>query len=170
MKYSLENVTVENPCSAEWDEMKGNEEVRLCGQCRHNIHNISEMPKRRALKVLNQKAEVVCIAYQTDEKNRIITQTYFGVFKRHLVKIVGMVLATVFSLTSIYALQTGNHKHKKHSYSKLKKKAAKSRKNRKRIVKPPPPTPPHIVGRRALPRKIGIRVVPKSSPSSDPEE
>ena len=143
-KYLLENVSVETPCSADWNEMMGNEEVRHCHQCQRNIHNISEMPKRRALKVLNQKDEIVCISYFKDEKNKIITQTYFGIFRRNLVKTISTVLALIFSFTSIYAIQTNHHKSKK-------RKVIKHRKHKKTI------TPPKlIVGKRV----VGLRPLP----------
>lgn len=138
MKYTLENFEVPKPCSMNWDEMTGNEEIRHCGKCQHQIYNISEMPKRRALKVLNQPNERVCISYLQDEQNQVITQTYFGIFKRNLVKFVSAILAIVFSLTSIQAMQTKNGKPKK-------KKIAKHRKYKK-TSKPPQM---QVIGKRA---------------------
>lgn len=137
MKYTLENFEVPQPCAMNWDEMTGNEEVRHCGKCQHQIYNISEMPKRRALKVLNQPNERVCISYLQDEQNQVITQTYLGIFKRNLVKFVSATLAIIFSLTSIQAMQTKDGKPKK-------KKIAKYRKYKKIT-----PLPRPFIGKRA---------------------
>lgn len=68
------------------------------------------MPEHRALKVLNQKREKVCINYFRDEQDQIVTQTYFGIFKRYFLKTVSAVITIVFSLTSIQAMQTKNGK------------------------------------------------------------
>lgn len=141
MKYTLENVEIENPCPIKWDSMSGNDEVRHCHTCRHKVYNISEMPKRRALKVLNQKEDSVCILYYRDDRNRIVTQNYFGVFKRSFVRVCGAILAVIFSFNSLYAIQT------KTSTSK-KKKVVKHRKYKK-PVKPPMPLP----GKRVLSKK-----------------
>ncbi|HRH46035.1 MAG TPA: hypothetical protein PKY82_30610 [Pyrinomonadaceae bacterium] len=145
MKYTLENFEVPKPCSMNWDEMKGNEEIRHCDRCQHQIYNLSEMPTRRALKVLNQPDEKVCVTYLQDDNNKVITQTYFGIFKRNFVKVFSAILAVIFSLTSIQAMQTKNGKPKK-------KKVVKHRKHKK-ITKPPKiiigkrvPTKPPILG------------------------
>ena len=121
MKYTLENFEVPQPCSMNWDEMTGNEEIRHCDRCQHQIYNLSEMPKRRALKVLNQPNEKVCVTYLQDEQNQVITQNYFGIFKRNFVKFVSAVLAIIFSLTSIQAMQTKNGKLKKKKIVKHRK-------------------------------------------------
>lgn len=145
MKYTLNNFEVPKPCSMNWDEMNGSEEIRHCDRCQHQIYNLSEMPKRRALKVLNQTNEKVCITYLQDENNKVITQTYFGIFKRNFVKVFSVILAVIFSLTSIQAMQIKNGKPKK-------KKVVKHRKHKK-ITNPPKiiigkrvPTKPPILG------------------------
>lgn len=121
MKYTLDNFEVENPCSMNWDEMNGSEEIRHCDKCQHQIYNLSEMPKRRALKVLNQPNERVCVIYSEDENNQVITQTYLGIFKRNFIKVLSAILAIIFSLTSIQALQTKNGKPKKKKIVKQRK-------------------------------------------------
>ncbi len=139
MKYTLENFEVRNPCDMSWDKMTGNAEVRNCERCQHKVHNISEMPKRRALKVLNRPDEKVCVSYYLNENKQVMTQTYFGVFKRNFVKVFSVILAIVFSLTSIQAMQTKNGKLKK-------KKIVKHRKYKKQTAKPLPPRP--FIGKR----------------------
>lgn len=139
MKYTLENFEVNVPCIMNWDDMTGRGEIRNCERCQHKVHNISEMTKRRALKVLNQPEEKVCISYYRNENGEVVTQTYFGVFKRNFIKSISAVLAIIFSLTSIQAIQTKNSKPKK-------KKTVKHRKYQK---KQPPPIPQPFIGKRA---------------------
>ncbi len=155
MKYTLENFEVPKPCSMNWDEMTGNEEIRHCEKCQHPIYNISEMPKRRALKVLNQPDEKVCVSYLQDEQSQVITQTYFGIFKRNFVKGLSAVLAIIFSFTSIQAMQTKDGKPKK-------KKIAKFRKYKKTQIPPRPPQP--FIGKRAPtpPKPVLGKIKPKN--------
>ncbi|MBX7170249.1 MAG: hypothetical protein K1X72_04775 [Pyrinomonadaceae bacterium] len=127
MKYNLENIKVKNPCSMDWEDMTGNDEIRFCGRCQQNIYNISEMPKRRALKVLNQPNEKICISYFLDEKKQIITQTYPGIFKRNFAKIIPLFLALIFSFSSIQAMQIKNGKPRK-------KRVSKHYKNKKKVI------------------------------------
>ncbi|MBA3993807.1 MAG: hypothetical protein C0469_09795 [Cyanobacteria bacterium DS2.3.42] len=49
----LQNVCIAIPCSVDWNTMKGNDEVRLCGGCDKNVYNISAMSKKRAEEVLS---------------------------------------------------------------------------------------------------------------------
>ena len=147
MKNSLENLEIKNPCQMDWEEMMGNEKVRRCERCQQSIYNISELTRRRALKVLNQPNEKICISYLQDENKQIITQTYFGIFKRNLVRAGGAILALIFSFSSIYAVQIRNPKLKK-------KKTLKHRKHKKQV------TPPKLLVGRPAPktkRLVGLQ-------------
>ncbi|MEK7725204.1 MAG: hypothetical protein AAB336_12690 [Acidobacteriota bacterium] len=121
MKYTLKNFEVKNPCSINWRDMNGNEEIRHCDTCQQKVNNLSEMTKRKSLKILNQPNERVCVTYLQDENNQIITQTYLGNFKRNLVKLGSAVLAIIFSFSSIQAMQTKIGKPKKKKVVKQKK-------------------------------------------------
>src|SRR5262245_30602687 len=39
----LARLRIASPCSADWDEMTGDDRVRFCGRCRKNVYNLSEM-------------------------------------------------------------------------------------------------------------------------------
>jgi hypothetical protein len=43
LKTSLDRVEIASPCSASWDEMRGDERVRFCRQCKLSVFNISDM-------------------------------------------------------------------------------------------------------------------------------
>jgi len=45
---SLDLIEVVSPCPASWDEMKGDERVRFCQQCKLNVYNLSEMGREEA--------------------------------------------------------------------------------------------------------------------------
>lgn len=49
----LDRVCIAMPCNIGWDNMKGNDEVRLCDGCNKNVYNISAMSKKRAEEILS---------------------------------------------------------------------------------------------------------------------
>ena len=44
----LNNIKIASPCSANWDEMYGNERKRFCGDCKLNVYNLSGMSRDEA--------------------------------------------------------------------------------------------------------------------------
>ncbi len=40
---SLQHITVSLPCLADWDQMTGNDQIRVCEHCNLKVHNISEL-------------------------------------------------------------------------------------------------------------------------------
>lgn len=41
----LSNIRLASPCSANWDEMFGDDRKRHCGQCDRNVYNLSNMTR-----------------------------------------------------------------------------------------------------------------------------
>ena len=44
----LDDIQIATPCSASWDDMRGDDRVRHCGDCRMNVYNLSEMTRAEA--------------------------------------------------------------------------------------------------------------------------
>lgn len=44
----LESARIASPCTASWEQMKGDDRVRYCGECRLNVYNISAMTRDEA--------------------------------------------------------------------------------------------------------------------------
>src|SRR5690349_1557796 len=42
-KRTALRLTVVDPCREDWDGMIGGDDIRLCGRCRKNVYNLSEM-------------------------------------------------------------------------------------------------------------------------------
>jgi hypothetical protein len=55
MKTNLDNLTVAAPCSANWNEMSGDERARFCGLCKKHVYNISAMSRTEAEALLKEK-------------------------------------------------------------------------------------------------------------------
>lgn len=69
----LSQLHIQKPCSADWNEMSGDEAKRYCGHCRKNVHNLSELPAEEAEKL--RGCGSVCVRYKSDNLGRIITKT-----------------------------------------------------------------------------------------------
>ena len=66
----LEQIEVKNPCSQDWDEMTGNEEVRFCSHCNLNVNNLSAMTRRKASKIVRRSRGRICVRYVQNPVNK----------------------------------------------------------------------------------------------------
>src|SRR6267378_6305632 len=69
----LDNVRVAAPCSADWEQMIGNERARFCGQCNLNVYNLSSMTKSEAESFITRNEGSVCVRFYRRRDGSIIT-------------------------------------------------------------------------------------------------
>ncbi|WP_437672047.1 hypothetical protein [Sorangium sp. So ce131] len=69
----LDNVRVASPCTADWEEMAGDDRVRFCGQCQKHVYNLSEMPREEAEQFIRQAAGGACIRLYRRADGTVIT-------------------------------------------------------------------------------------------------
>ncbi|HVF66698.1 MAG TPA: ankyrin repeat domain-containing protein [Pyrinomonadaceae bacterium] len=65
-------LTVNFPCTAEWDSMSGNEQVRFCTHCEKSVHNLSAMTRKDALRLVRDNAGGVCVRFYSDPRGRAV--------------------------------------------------------------------------------------------------
>ncbi|MDT4967060.1 MAG: hypothetical protein QOJ64_1797 [Acidobacteriota bacterium] len=70
----LDSVSVAAPCTAGWDNMIGDEQVRFCGQCNLNVYNLSGMTKQAAERVIAHTEGRLCIRYFRRADGTILTK------------------------------------------------------------------------------------------------
>lgn len=58
---SLSNIHIVSPCSADWDSMTGNEQVRFCEHCNLQVNNLSEMTRRDAMRLVRHSKGQLCV-------------------------------------------------------------------------------------------------------------
>ena len=51
----LENIRIAMPCSADWDDMSGDDRVRFCGKCEKNVYNLSAMTREAGEALVQEK-------------------------------------------------------------------------------------------------------------------
>src|ERR1700688_662509 len=56
----LDQIRIASPCSADWEQMEGDERVRFCGECKKNVFNLSAMTRRDAEALLKETNGNIC--------------------------------------------------------------------------------------------------------------
>ena len=69
----LENVKIASPCSADWNEMYGDERKRFCGDCKLNVYNLSGMTKTEAESLILNAEGRLCVRFYQRADGSVIT-------------------------------------------------------------------------------------------------
>src|SRR5215210_7696942 len=110
-KYTspLDQVTVAAPCSANWDEMIGDERARFCGQCQLNVYNLSGMTRREAEALIAGAEGRLCIRFYRRADGTILTNNCpvgLRALKRRLSRLATATLAALLSFLAGLGLYT----------------------------------------------------------------
>ncbi len=70
----LSNIKIASPCSADWNEMIGNERRRFCGDCKLNVYNLSGMSQREAENLLLDSEGRLCVRFFKRADGTILTK------------------------------------------------------------------------------------------------
>jgi len=70
----LDKISVAAPCPASWDEMRGDDRVRFCGQCQLNVYNLSAMTRQAAEKLVAQREGRLCVRFYRRTDDTVLTQ------------------------------------------------------------------------------------------------
>lgn len=97
----LDGICIAMPCSVDWNSMKGNDEVRLCGGCDKNVYNISAMSKKRAEEILSEPT-LPCLQISRRADGTLITDECPKIlrpFRSSWTKMVGSFLSLLAALS-----------------------------------------------------------------------
>ena len=70
----LDNVKIASPCSANWNEMFGDERKRFCAECKLNVYNLSDMTQSEAENFLINSEGRVCIKFYRRADGTVLTK------------------------------------------------------------------------------------------------
>ena len=70
----LDRIHVTKPCEAYWDSMIGNDQVRFCEHCSLTVHDLSQMTRKRARRLVAKSKGRLCIRYQRRPDGSLITR------------------------------------------------------------------------------------------------
>ena len=69
----LDAISIANPCPADWNKMKGNDEVRFCATCEKNVYNLSGMSRSEAEALILATEGNLCGRFYRRADGTIIT-------------------------------------------------------------------------------------------------
>lgn len=70
----LENIRIASPCTASWDEMKGDDRVRFCGHCEKNVFNLSAMTRDEAEALILATNAKICVRMYRRADGTVLTE------------------------------------------------------------------------------------------------
>lgn len=70
----LKNVRIASPCSADWNEMYGDDRKRFCGDCSLNVYNLSGMSRDEAEALIMNAEGSLCVRFYRRADGSIITK------------------------------------------------------------------------------------------------
>lgn len=70
----LNNIKIASPCSANWDEMIGDERKRFCGDCKLNVYNLSGMTKQEAENLIIGSEGRLCVRFYRRADGSVLTK------------------------------------------------------------------------------------------------
>ena len=112
-KHFLNNLTVPSPCPADWSSMTGNDQVRFCDHCNLNVHNLSQMTRTQAQRLISRSNGRLCVRYHHDATGQprtlAVSQTLHRIGRRTSQLAAGAFTATL-SITSAVAESSANYR------------------------------------------------------------
>ncbi len=101
----LQNIEVAAPCSADWNDMTGDDRVRFCGDCKLNVYNLSAMNEVQIVGLIRETEGRLCGRFYRRPDGTILTQDcpkgLRAIVRRRLVGVGCKVGAAVVFLTCL---------------------------------------------------------------------
>lgn len=71
----LDRISIASPCSADWNQMQGDERRRFCNACSLHVHDLSRMSTDEALSLLRQAGNGrVCVRFFRRTDGKVLTR------------------------------------------------------------------------------------------------
>lgn len=71
-KNFLNNLTIPAPCQADWNSMIGNDQVRFCEHCSLDVHDLSQLSRSQAERLVGRSQGRLCVRYHHDPAGRLV--------------------------------------------------------------------------------------------------
>ncbi|HEX8651661.1 MAG TPA: ankyrin repeat domain-containing protein [Pyrinomonadaceae bacterium] len=107
----LNLIKISSPCSADWDSMTGNEQVRFCSHCNLHVHNLSAMTRSEAMELVAKSKGRLCARFYRRPNGTVQTAphpTQSHHIARRAARIAAGAFGAVLSLAANGAAQTSS--------------------------------------------------------------
>lgn len=102
----LDRIKIASPRTADWEQMKGTDRVRFCGECRKNVFNLSAMTRREAGDLLKQTNGNLCARLYRRADGTVLTEDCPVGLRVKVAKVrrrIGWAVAGALSLSTAWA-------------------------------------------------------------------
>ena len=106
-KY-LAKLQIASPCSASWDEMRGDDRVRFCDHCQKNVFNISAMTEREAERLIEATEGNLCARLFRRADGTILTEDCpvgLAAARKRVARAAAVVASSILSFASVAMAQ-----------------------------------------------------------------
>lgn len=107
----LDRINISSLCSADWDSMVGNSEVRFCLHCSKHVNNLSEMTRKQALELVARSRGQLCLRINRRPDGRVQVASHASQLyqiKRRASRIAAGAFTAALSLCSSAVAQTNS--------------------------------------------------------------
>ncbi|MGH9966904.1 MAG: ankyrin repeat domain-containing protein [Pyrinomonadaceae bacterium] len=73
-KDLLDKIQISSPCEADWNSMIGNDRVRSCEHCNLTVHDLTQLTRKRVLRLIAKSNGQLCIRYRRRPDGSIVTR------------------------------------------------------------------------------------------------
>ncbi|MFL6468188.1 MAG: ankyrin repeat domain-containing protein [Pyrinomonadaceae bacterium] len=70
-KSLIDRIRVNEPCTQDWETMRGSKTVRFCDHCSKNVNNLSEMSRKDAVRMIRATGADICVRYIKNPTNEL---------------------------------------------------------------------------------------------------
>jgi hypothetical protein len=104
----LDRLSIAAPCTADWDQMPGTDQVRHCSQCNKNVYNLSAMTRCQAEALLRETEGRLCARLYRRADGTILTENCpagLRAMGRRISRVAGAAMSAMAALSSAAAVQ-----------------------------------------------------------------
>lgn len=107
----LEEISILNPCTEDWNKMSGGNKVKFCNHCQKNVYNLAKMSKPEAIFLLLKKRGKCCLRIEKTKDGSLLfqqTRILRNLFNK--VSSIGTAFLLFFSQTAFSSLAFAEEK------------------------------------------------------------
>ncbi|MEZ6057928.1 MAG: hypothetical protein R3C01_14615 [Planctomycetaceae bacterium] len=102
--YELPVLKIASPCTADWEEMTGDERVRFCGHCEKHVYNLTVMDPREVHELIERTEGKFCgRLYQRADGTALATDCPVGLARMKRLWLRTLAVATTVAVAVIAA-------------------------------------------------------------------
>jgi hypothetical protein len=70
----LDNLRVASPCTASWEDMRGDDRSRFCRHCSKHVYDLSAMTRGEAQALVREKESGLCVRFYRRRDGTVLTR------------------------------------------------------------------------------------------------